>query len=48
LGAGHVEVLGTTVQVAERVKFGAYRPDAAEAEKDWSRIRDWIAKAPEG
>jgi hypothetical protein len=47
-GAGGIETLVSTVELAERVKFGDEQPEAEAAERDWSTIRNWIRRAPEG
>lgn len=46
-GESAVEALGSAVWTAERAKFGGYRPAAEAAERDWSTVRDWIARARE-
>jgi hypothetical protein len=46
-GPARVASLATTVAVAERVKFGAFKPDAEAAEGDWGTIFEWIRDAPE-
>lgn len=46
-GPDGFQPLASTVAVAERVKFGAYRPSADAAERDWGMIGDWIRGAPE-
>ena len=46
-GTAGVEKLASAVSVAERVKFGAHRPDPDAAEADWAAIRDWVRSLPE-
>lgn len=46
-GAEQVASLAASVDVAERVKFGGYRPEPDTAEADWRAIRDWIREAPD-
>jgi hypothetical protein len=41
-GSSSVENLGSTISVAERVKFGGHRSEVEAAEDDWMTIRDWI------
>ena len=41
-GSNSVEGLGSTVSVAERVKFGGYGSEVETAEGHWATIRDWI------
>jgi hypothetical protein len=41
-GSNSVEDLGSTVSVAERVKFGGYGSEVETAEGHWATIRDWI------
>lgn len=45
-GSSRLRGLPTTVERAERVKFGGARPDPDDAEEDWTNIRDWIREAP--
>ena len=41
-GSSSVEDLGSTISVAEGVKFGGHRSDVETAEGHWMTIRDWI------
>ena len=41
-GSNNLEGLGSTVSVAERVKFGGYASEVETAEGHWATIRDWI------
>lgn len=43
-----VEPLVRVMLWAETVKFGGTRPDAAEAEEDWSSLRGWVVEAGRG
>jgi hypothetical protein len=47
LGREHVASLAPPFATAEHVKFGRYRPSPAEAEEDWSVLREWIRGGPE-
>lgn len=47
-GAERVAGLRDAVWSAERVKFGTDRPAPPAAEEDWSVVRGWIEKLPEG
>ena len=46
-GANAVDRLDSAVSVAERAKFGRYRPEVETAEEHWRTIRDWIEDIPE-
>ena len=41
-GSNSVEQLGSTITVAEAVKFGGHRSESGSAEGHWMTIRDWI------
>ena len=46
-GEDSVSELDSTVWVAERVKFGSYRPGSEDAEVHWGTIKRWIEGMPE-
>jgi hypothetical protein len=46
-GASAVDRLGSAVSVAERAKFGRYRPEVEMSEEHWRTIRGWIEDLPE-
>lgn len=39
---GRIDSLSRVMLWSERVKFGGLRPDADEAEDDWSSLRSWV------
>jgi hypothetical protein len=40
------KALQTSIETAERAKFGAHQPDIDSAERDWTTIRNWIMETP--
>jgi hypothetical protein len=44
-GDNAVGPLPTEMELAEVVKFGRLRPDAATAERHWAVLHDWVASS---